>query len=238
MRAAESLPLLLSHLNSEQLSPEALQYVEILKEWDYEYRLDAIAPMLFSEWFRSFYINTWVEFYQFEDSLSLLYPRYWRTIALLKDQPEHELFDQKSTPEREQAADIVQLSFEEMNQKVAEALKEEDSLEWYRQRNSRIYHMGRIPAFHSKPLAVGGDAQALNAINSWGAGPSWRMIVAFGPDQKAYGVYPGGQSGNPGSPNNDNMIDQWAKGELYELLFLKDEQEEHQRILGRQVFGQ
>jgi len=43
-------------------------------------------------------------------------------------------------------------------------------------------------------------------------------------------LYPGGQSGNPGSHHYDNMVDKWAKGELNELVFLKSKDEQHPRI--------
>ena len=48
------------------------------------------------------------------------------------------------------------------------------------------------------------------------------MIVELGPEIKVWGVYPGGASGNPGSPNYDSMIESWRTGELYELRFYKE----------------
>jgi penicillin amidase len=36
---------------------------------------------------------------------------------------------------------------------------------------------------------------------------------------KAWGVYPGGQSGNPGSPYYDNFVDEWANGKYFQLQF-------------------
>ena len=38
------------------------------------------------------------------------------------------------------------------------------------------------------------------------------------------GVYPGGQSGNPGSRYYDSMIDTWAAGDYYELIYLPNAQ--------------
>ena len=38
-------------------------------------------------------------------------------------------------------------------------------------------------------------------------------------DIQAIGIYPGGQSGNPGSSNYDNLIDQWKDGEYLDLNF-------------------
>lgn len=235
LRAAESLPLLLEKLNREQLSSTQKELLTILENWDYEYDKDEKACILYSEWFQSFYKNCWDEVYRYKDSIAMPYPRHWRTIDMLKETPDHRFFDQIATTEVETAEDIVQLAFQEMSEKVAKAKAAGKSLEWYVHKNTRIKHMGRIPAFASPLLEVGGDGQALNAIKG-GAGPSWRMIVDFGPGRKAYGVYPGGQSGNPGSPFYDNMVDTWAKGEYYELLFLKNAAEEDERILSVQSF--
>ena len=47
------------------------------------------------------------------------------------------------------------------------------------------------------------------------------MIVEMSKPPKAFGIYPGGQSGNPGSKHYDNFIDDWAKGEYYQLEFLQ-----------------
>jgi len=48
-------------------------------------------------------------------------------------------------------------------------------------------------------------------------------------------VYPGGQSGNPGSPFYDNMIDRWAAGRLDTLLFMKHAGEPSERLRHRLV---
>jgi penicillin amidase len=52
------------------------------------------------------------------------------------------------------------------------------------------------------------------------------MVVELGPEIKAYGIYPGGQSGNPGSPYYEDMIDDWNSGELYPLWFMKEQKAE------------
>jgi penicillin amidase len=49
------------------------------------------------------------------------------------------------------------------------------------------------------------------------------MIVHLTDDIEAYGVYPGGQSGNPGSKYYDNFINTWVKGEYNKLLFISKE---------------
>jgi penicillin amidase len=56
------------------------------------------------------------------------------------------------------------------------------------------------------------------------------MVVSPGTAGEAFGIYPGGQSGNPGSKFYANFIDDWGKGKYYNLLLLKPN-EQHSRIL-------
>jgi penicillin amidase len=78
----------------------------------------------------------------------------------------------------------------------------------------------------------GGGGSVVNATSERN-GPSWRMVVALGPQVKAYGVYPGGQSGNPGSRFYDEMLETWRVGQLHELVFLRSAQEQHPRVQAR-----
>ena len=50
-------------------------------------------------------------------------------------------------------------------------------------------------------------------------GPSWRYVIELGDTINAYGVYPGGQSGYPGSKYYDNFLESWLNGHLYKLEF-------------------
>ena len=43
---------------------------------------------------------------------------------------------------------------------------------------------------------------------------------------KAFGVYPGGQSGNPGSKFYDDLVDIWAAGEYLELNFMQSAEDQ------------
>jgi penicillin amidase len=45
------------------------------------------------------------------------------------------------------------------------------------------------------------------------------MIVELGNRPRAFGIYPGGQSGNPAGRYYDNFIDDWNNGKYYPLLF-------------------
>jgi penicillin amidase len=66
---------------------------------------------------------------------------------------------------------------------------------------------------------MGGNGNIINAMTQ-SHGPSWRMIVHLTTPTEAYGVYPGGQSGNPGSKFYDNDIDKWVQGQYNQLWFM------------------
>ena len=50
------------------------------------------------------------------------------------------------------------------------------------------------------------------------------MIVHLTDNIEAYGVYPGGQSGNPGSKYFNNFISTWAEGKYYNIVFIKKQE--------------
>ena len=57
-------------------------------------------------------------------------------------------------------------------------------------------------------------------------GPSWRMIVSLEKTGvKSWAVYPGGQSGNPGSYYYGNMVDRWVADQHYRLMFIHTPEE-------------
>jgi penicillin amidase len=51
-------------------------------------------------------------------------------------------------------------------------------------------------------------------------------VVELGEQMNAFGIYPGGQSGNPGSKFYDNFIPIWANGEYVDFKFRTQDQTE------------
>jgi penicillin amidase len=56
------------------------------------------------------------------------------------------------------------------------------------------------------------------------------MIVQLSAQTEAYGVYPGGQSGNPGSKFYDNFINQWVQGKYYTLWLMTKEETSSKKV--------
>ncbi len=231
-KAADALPLMLRYLDWQPGNDLDEKVYSGLKDWDFHYEKDLLAPIVFTYWFDEFYQLTWDEISAKEDSLEieLLYPESWRTIALLEDNPEHSFFDNKETKALETAREMVTQSFLKALERIKEDLENDPDFNLAKYKRTHVPHIGRIEAFGSTLLSTGGDGTALNAIKGT-HGPSWRMIVELSDPVKAYGVYPGGQSGNPGSPYYDNMLAYWADGKYFEKLLLKSPDELPDQIL-------
>ena len=58
--------------------------------------------------------------------------------------------------------------------------------------------------------------------------------MELGPETHAWGIFPGGQSGNPGSRYYDNMVDDWLAGKYYALKVM--DQGKPEGVAGRIVF--
>ena len=76
--------------------------------------------------------------------------------------------------------------------------------------------------FRSASVAVQGGPGTLNPSSAGGHGPSWRMVVELGDSVRAWGTYPGGQSGNPVSPHYKDRLPLWRAGELDTLFAPRD----------------
>jgi len=172
----------------------------------------------FQVWWHFLYENIW------EDELSRmpkpLYPKEEITMQMILEDTASKYFDNIYSPQKENLHDIIQLSHQQAKDSLEKLKKEIGSLEWYKVKGTQLTHLTKIDAFSYKDLKIGGWGNTINAVKKT-HGPSWRMIVEMGKDSiKAYGVYPGGQSGNPGSKYYGNFVGKWVKGEYYPLLFL------------------
>ena len=152
---------------------------------------------------------------------------------MIVEEPNAHWFDNVKTTDVETLSDLALTSFNAAYSGLSESFGDmNESWQWGRYKGTDIIHLARIPGFGRMDLDVGGDLRIVNAIGKT-HGPSWRMVVALGPEVKAWGIYPGGQSGNPGSPHYDDFVDDWVEGDLAELLFLKSADSEHQRIVSK-----
>lgn len=219
----EALPLLLGLLNESELSETDKERLRILREWDFRFEADQSAPVIFDQWRRTAYRLTFDEIEQLSDSVEIQYPETWRFLDLLERSPEHKIFDKQATKSIETASSVITEAFMALDTLLL-------AQNWATEKSTDILHLMRLPAFSHENLEIGGYSYAPNALSRT-HGPSWRMIVELGDEPKAWGVYPGGQSGNPGSPYYDDALKKWSKGEYYSLFFMKNPEDRRQNVL-------
>lgn len=217
LQAAESLPLLLSMLDKTSLSGKESEVVVALGSWNYFNNVESQPASYYEMWWIVLKAMLWDEMQ--DEKYSLDYPSDFATVHLMNTRPGLPLFDIRSTPETEDLTTVVNLAFRESVKRIGQWEKEKSKqAKWADYKDTYIQHLLRIAPL-SRHVRVGGGSSIVNAATGRN-GPSWRMIVSLeksGPE--AWGVYPGGQSGNPGSPFYDNMVDAWAEGRYYKLNF-------------------
>jgi penicillin amidase len=234
--AAEELPLLLAQIDSTQLSKVELAVWKDLKKWNFRYEKDIIVPTFFDIFHDTFYDLLWDEVLQYKDKFPITTPEDWRTIALMRDMPTSSYFDIISTSKVETFADVAMTAFRRTFKKIDKEYQGKTPT-WSDYKQTNIAHLAgkSLAAFGHYNVSVGGNRFAPNAITDK-TGPSWRMVVELGEKVKAYGVYPGGQSGNPGSQYYDNFIEHWQTAKYYELTFMKSQKDEIENLLYVQHF--
>ena len=214
LKAEEMLPILLATLDSVELDEEEAKVRTALESWDYNYELLAVEPTFFEIWTDAFDSLTWDEFAVMEDSMEIEYPESWRTTELALSEPDTGVFDIESTTDKvESLTDIGYMSFKLTVATISEYSP--DDLRWGHYRTTNIQHLANIPGLNEQ-INAPGHGDALNATGRRN-GPSWRMVVDLSEPVTGFVVYPGGQSGNPGSPQYDNMIDGWMNRQYAEV---------------------
>ncbi|WP_332369687.1 penicillin acylase family protein [Spirosoma telluris] len=189
-----------------------------------------IGPTIFTEWMRQYLDGVWKDDFPSNDTTTLRYPSFDRTLHMAEKEPNAHWFDDITTPAKETIGSVLTQSFRGA---VDSLTRQHGNMgtawQWGPHKATRITHLARLDALSALNVQIGGGRSVVNATSER-HGPSWRMVVALGPTPKAYGVYPGGQSGNPGSPNYLNMLETWRTGQLNELLYLQSAQDKHPRI--------
>ena len=216
LKAADNLPGMIGGIEINKITADQKSVLDKLRSWNYRFDANSAEAIYFNIWYRSFYRMTFDEIYTSADSNYLQYPKTFMTSELIKKYPTHNIFDVLATSEKEEAKDILMKSFVLAVDSFNRILPQQRT--WAAYIKPKVQHMANLPGFSRENLNVGGTVESLNAVAN-GAGPSWRMVVDLGDSLNAFVVYPGGQSGNPGSKYYDNMIDDWTKGNYYRALF-------------------
>ena len=210
-------PVLLKYINESSLSADELNYVNKLKNWNLRSDVTEEGPTVFKLWWDQLQESVYRDEFS-RTQLPLKWPDESTLLEGLLRDSSYKFVDDINTSAVESINDVVVKAF-----KIAyDELKTIDAagnLAWGKFKDTGVRHLLKLPSLSRLHLGIGGGANIINATTG-DHGPSWRMIVQLTNDTEAYGVYPGGQSGNPGSKYYDTFIDSWTTGKYYRLLFL------------------
>ncbi len=234
--AADAVPFLLSHIDSAYISDAEWKYMDELKTWNYQVTAEAKAPTIYQTWFDSLEKVIWRDEFSTVGK-TVTYPSEQTLFEILKRDTANKFIDNVFTPQVESLNQQVTTAFKMAATSLAQEEKKNE-LVWWKHKESSIQHLLRdaVKPFGRYNIKAGGWGNVLNAYGKTN-GPSWRMVVHMTAEIEAYGIYPAGQSGNPGSRFYDNFIDDWIAGKYYRLWVMKASEAADKRIIGTLRFS-
>jgi len=222
-----ALPVLMKNIKLDQLSGEEKKYFNILKSWDNRNDTASKGATLFVVTWDSLETTVWKDEF-IKTGLELSWPSESTLFDDIEKYPDFKFFDNINTPQVETLSDDVTSAFKKAAAVVGSA-DENGKMEWAKYKDTRVEHLARIDAFSRLHLPIGGGTNTINAAKEQ-HGPSWRMVVSLTAETEAWGIYPGGESGNPGSKFYDDFVTDWALGKYYKLWMMKDSEVNDKRV--------
>jgi len=232
--AEEVGPVLVKNVRTSELNGDEAKYLDILRNWNLNNDAGEKGATVFSLFWENFYSTVFDD--EFKNAPSTFYKHpYESTLveAVLRDSA-YKFIDNIETAQKETITDIATAAFRKAAVEMRKA-EMAGKLEWAKYKGTRINHLTKLEPFSRLNLPIGGGTWCINAARD-DHGPSWRMVVSLEQETQAYGVYPGGQSGNPGSKFYDTFVDEWAQGKYYSLWMMKKEEAADKRVKWKMKF--
>jgi penicillin amidase len=201
----------------------------LLAEWDRRYTKDNSRAVLYEEAMRQLTPLLWDELEGTTAGFVTPFtPGTAIVLELLQDSTSR-WWDDRRTQEVVEDRDAILA--EALVRALANAVRRHGEPDaggwrWDGIRHASIYHLLRLPALSALDVPVQGGMSTLNPSSGDGSfGPSWRMVVELGPEVHGWGIYPGGQSGNPASSRYLDRLLAWSDGRLDTLFVPKSAEE-------------
>jgi len=228
-------PTLMKYTDKSKLNKDELRLLSIFSSWNLMNNVDQKGPTIFDTWMDTLMIRVWGD--ELAGIKDPIFPHESTLVDWMMRDSSFKYADNINTPQVETNTDVVTASFKA----IVPALLEKDNqgrLNWGNVNTLTIYHLLRTGAmpFARTGISNGGGSEIVNATRKT-FGPSWRMVVQLTSDTEAYGVYPGGQSGNPGSRFYDNFVDTWAKGQYFTLWVMNGSQTGDPKVKWKMSFN-
>ena len=227
-RAAMILPHLL-RAGQRSANTNAREAARLLAQWDGRYTRENSRAVLFENTMTQIIRRTWDELLvdPSDDGRRVANPATAILVGLLADSASV-WWDDRRTPVRESRDAIIAASLDAALEATRRERGEPDAggWTWSKVRHANIRHLLQLPDFSALEVPVqSGPGTLAPSTGRGGHGPSWRMVVELGPEVRAWGTYPGGQSGDPASPRYLNRLPLWRDGQLEPLFSPRTERD-------------
>lgn len=218
-------PILLKYVNENELNAEAKPLLGAFKQWDLRADANETGMTVFFNWWLQLQKNVWNDdVLRSDNRVTPMPPDHILLEGLLRDSTAFVFIDNKQT----EAVETLSQQITAALNKAADELSSTD-IDWVSYKGTRVNHLLKIDPFSRMHLSIGGGAKMINCTKQ-DHGPSWRMIVQMTDDTEAYGVYPGGQNGNPGSRYYDQFVNNWVTGAYYKLWMMKNNETSSDKV--------
>ena len=203
------------------LSDKADEIRTLLNNWEGTSDIERVEPLVFDIFLENLNALVWDE----PAFKELRAPKEDRLYALLTGDLSAQWLDMLDTPRLDNANDVLSRALEQ----TVDKLNEEygwDKAKWRWGNHHKVIfkHYTRseaLKALWKGPYEYPGFTATLSpaADRETTHSASWRVVVDFATSPpKGYGVYPGGQSGNPFSQNYDRHIEKYLDFDYFPLI--------------------
>ncbi|WP_340101618.1 penicillin acylase family protein [Salinibaculum salinum] len=202
VRARTLVPAILDA--REQMPSKVEERLDELAEWDYRMERDSAAALVFKHFYDAFERLTWADDFEEAGLSDAFWPQEWVLVTLPSDS---EFFD------GDRAAVLAEA--------MSEAVDTIESAGWETYGDYNVTAIDhpfgeQVPGLNYARMPTNGTPETVWAFSTEGGyGASYRLLADFGGE--SLDVIPGGNDGSVFSPNYEDQLDLWARGEYRRL---------------------
>jgi penicillin amidase len=210
--AAENVPTLISYIDCHDLDQDQTYFYDKLQSWNFRDDIQYEGPSIFKVWTKTLLNELWK--FLDKQNLKVFRPSLYVTMEIVKNHPDSPYLD---FGEYGSLKNVINETFKQSVAQLTEwSTSNKKSYKWGNYKKVWINHIAKLDAFSIKNLKVNGSLSTVN-VSEGILGASLKLIVELGSTSRCWLIYPGGQSGNPGSKYYLNFLDKWLKNEYIQI---------------------
>jgi penicillin amidase len=233
LRARRVLPKILEDLKGmPEPTPQQQELIQLLQDWDHRATADSTACAVFFATYRETMRRALQDEIDGKGLVYLMSFRYFaNAVDLWYDDPNHPVWDDRSTASTETRADVVRAGFKDGIDWLKKTLGEDPrDWQWGELHDLDLKHAlgSKVSAFNlERWKAPGASATVWKAHYDMGEeahpfrykyGPVLRLVVDLADIQHAWWILDTGSSGWPRSPHYQDQFESWKQVKLAPMI--------------------